>query len=272
MSHNSRESLEKRAQRAILQKAFFRWESAVILSLTVLLTLFGPDIIPIIPWWGYLLGGVVAETAMLYSSLTDPQTGQQAVAEMLRSEFQPERLRNEKLQQQIEQAFTYRSRITAEMSDGRYSAMRDELQSIADQFDDWIEDIYDLAVRLDRYLIERDRLLQNRDSAAKRILQLQRQLSAEDNAAVITDIKTNIESKERQIDTIERLDNAMERAQLRLENTVTTMGTIYTQTMLLDAKDIDSSRYKRLQHEITEEVHELEDVLVAMDDLYSSNS
>ena len=81
------------------------------------------------------------------------------------------------------------------MSDGRYSAMRDELQSIADQFDDWIEDIYDLAVRLDRYLIERDRLLQNRDSAAKRILQLQRQLSAEDNAAVITDIKTNIEQR-----------------------------------------------------------------------------
>jgi hypothetical protein len=49
----------------------------------------------------------------------------------------------------------------------------------------------------------------------------------------------------------------MERARLRLENTLTAMSTIYTQTMLVGAKDIDSGRARRLRDEIAEEVNEL---------------
>jgi hypothetical protein len=64
----------------------------------------------------------------------------------------------------------------------------------------------------------------------------------------------------------------MERARLRLENTLTAMGTIYTQTMLVGAKDIDSGRAKRLREEIGEEVNELGDVLSAMDEVYKTES
>ena len=71
--------------------------------------------------------------------------------------------------------------------------------------------------------------------------------------------------------TIETLEYTMERARLRLDSTVTSMATIYPQTLLLDAKDIDSSRYRRLEHEIQEEVTELADVLYAMDEVYSAD-
>jgi hypothetical protein len=40
--------------------------------------------------------------------------------------------------------------------------------------------------------------------------------------------------------------------------------------MLVGAKDIDSGRAKRLRQEISEEVQELENILVAMDDVYAS--
>jgi hypothetical protein len=63
----------------------------------------------------------------------------------------------------------------------------------------------------------------------------------------------------------------MERAQLQLETTLSSLGTIYSQTMLVGAKDIDSGRAKRLRQEISEEVVELDNILVAMDEVYASS-
>ena len=60
------------------------------------------------------------------------------------------------------------------------------------------------------------------------------------------------------------------RARLRLENTITAMATIHSQTMLMSAKDIDSGRAQRLRQEIADEVVELSDILVAMDEVYTT--
>jgi hypothetical protein len=69
-----------------------------------------------------------------------------------------------------------------------------------------------------------------------------------------------------------RLDNTIQRAELQLENTLTPLGTIYSQTMLVDAKDIDNGRARRLRQEIDEEVNELNDVLLAMDEVHTAKS
>jgi hypothetical protein len=42
--------------------------------------------------------------------------------------------------------------------------------------------------------------------------------------------------------------------------------------MLVGAKDIDSDRAKRLRQEIVDEVQELDDVLLAMDEVYASSA
>src|SRR5690606_5102090 len=95
------------------------------------------------------------------------------------------------------------------------------------------------------------------------------QLAQEQAPAVIREIEYNLNGLRRQLEAINQLESAMERARLRLENTITSMGTIYTQTMLVGAKDIDSGRAKRLRQEIGEEVNELGDVLSAMDEVYA---
>ena len=123
----------------------------------------------------------------------------------------------------------------------------------ASQLDEWLEEVYGLAQRLDRYQAERDLHARNRERAQERLRQLEAQLAKETAPAVRQDIELNIESLRRQLQTIEQLENAMERARLRLENTLTAMGTIYTQTMLVGAKDIDSGRARRLRQEITDE-------------------
>jgi hypothetical protein len=85
-------------------------------------------------------------------------------------------------------------------------------------------------------------------------------------------IEVTLESLHRQMATLDNLGNTIQRAQLQLENSLSNLGTIYSQTMLAGAKDIDSSRAQRLRHEIADEVTELNDMLLAMDEVYTAES
>jgi hypothetical protein len=269
MAKDSQQSLEERAQRAILQYAVFRPESAIVIALTILLSFFAPEFVNV-PWWVWLGGGVAGEAALIYSSLTDPDAHRRVVANMLKDEFHPERLQDDRLQQQVQDAFDYRGRITAAIRERRESVLKDHLADTARQLDEWLEEVYSLAQRLDRYQAERSLHARNRERAEERLVELRKQLDDETAPAVRREIQYNVESLERQLETIDELENAMQRARLRLENTLTAMGTIYTQTMLVGAKDIDSGRAKRLRQEIGEEVSELNDVLAAMDEVYAA--
>jgi hypothetical protein len=272
MASNARDPLEKRAQKAMLQHAFFRWESAVVIALTLLLTVFGPNIpaVDFIPSWVWLLSGLVAEGLLVYSSYSDAETGRQVVAQMLQDDFQPDRLNDKKLQRQVEEALDYRSRITAAIHERRESVLKDNLAETASQIDDWLENIYSLAGRLDRYQSEKTILERDKKRAQERVRQLENRIEYEKDSVVRQQIEYTMGGMQRQISTIESLEKTMDRAQLQLESTLSALGTIYSQTMLVDAKDIDSGRAKRLRQDIREEVEELDSILLAMDEVYAS--
>lgn len=274
MSSEVKEPLEKRAQRAMLQHAFFRWESAVVIAITLLLAVFGPriDAVSFLPAWAWLLGGLVAEGLLVYSSYTDQETGRKVVAEMLKHDFEPERLADKQLQAKVEEALDYRSRITAAIRDRQDSVLKDSLFETATEIDDWLASIYALALRLDRYRQEKDILERDKNRAAERIRQLKTRADVEKDPKVKNQIAETTESMRRQISTIEALEKTMDRANLRLENTLSALGTIYSQTMLAGAKDIDSARAKRLSQDIHDEVEELDDILIAMDDVYAESA
>jgi len=272
MASKARESLERRAQKAMLQHAFFRTESAIVIALTLLLAAFGPSFIEFIPSWGWLLAGIGAELALVYSSYSDPETGRKVVADMLKNEFKSKEISDPELQQQMEDALDYRTRVNAAIRERRDTVLKDNLTATANQIDEWLESIYNLARRLDRYKQEKDILERDKKRAHARIDQLNRRLNEENDPAVRDQINETISGMHRQIDTIDALENTMQRAELQLETTMTALGTIYSQTMLVGAKDIDSGRAKRLQQDIAEEVTELDDVLIAMDEVYAGGS
>jgi hypothetical protein len=274
MTSETQEPLEKRAQKAMLQHAFFRWESAVVIAITLLLTAFGPrlDAVSFLPAWGWLLGGLVAEALLVYSSYTDAETGRKVVAEMLRDEFEPHRLSDKKLQSQVEQALDYRSRITAAIRERQDSVLKDSLTDTAGDIDEWLVSIYALARRLDRYRQEKAVLERDKNRAAERIRQLAARTDVETDPEVKKQIAVTSDSMQRQISTIDALEKTMDRANLQLENTLSALGTIYSQTMLAGAKDIDSARAKRLSQDIHDEVQQLDNILVAMDEVYAESA
>ena len=61
---NIRSELQKKAQSAIMQYAFFRWESAVIIAGTILLMALLPHPFPWWPVWGWLILGLVGLAAL----------------------------------------------------------------------------------------------------------------------------------------------------------------------------------------------------------------
>jgi len=64
----------------------------------------------------------------------------------------------------------------------------------------------------------------------------------------------------------------MERAQFQLESTITAMGTVYSQMMILGARDVASGRAQRLQQDIDDQVQALQDVVHTVDEVYQAGT
>ncbi|MEM7033845.1 MAG: hypothetical protein AAF629_30160, partial [Chloroflexota bacterium] len=266
-----------RVQRALIEHAFFRWESAVTIGLTAILTagagLLGfVDIIP--PWiWPICLTlGLVGEGALVYSSLNDPETGEKVVAQLLKDEFHPERLHNKELQARLNQAFDYRSRIEAAIRKRPDTMLKETLNDTAAQIDEWLKHLYQLAQRLDQYQDDADQLNQDYQQVSQRMKQLKKKLLGEGNQGVRQQIQTTLDSMERQLETIDRVRGTMTQAELQIDHTLSSLGTIYSQAMLFDAKGVNKKQASRLSEEITEEIHQLDDVLLAMDEVYATDN
>jgi len=81
-------------------------------------------------------------------------------------------------------------------------------------------------------------------------------------------MQQTIESKKAQLANLQQLENMMQKAELQMDSTLTAMGTIYSQLLIVGVKDIDSGRAQRLRVDITEQVKQLHDVVSSMDEVY----
>ncbi len=275
MANEKREELEKRVKRAYVENALFRWESAVIISLTVILAVLSiPNIglTDFLPTWAWLLAGLLSEAGLVASSLTDKQLYQKIMAEALHREFDPKHIDDKALREQFLKAVNYRRRIETAIQEQPDNLLKDELQQAASQIDNWIEHIYNLAQKISRYRQRQQEIERDKARAQRRIQELEQEMILEDDEAVKKQMVVTIQGLQQQLSTLSGVENTMQRAELQIENSLAHLGTIYSQALLVDAKDIDSSRAKRLRQEISDEVTELNEVLLAMDEVYTAES
>lgn len=262
-----RVSIEKQAQRAIIQNAFLRWESAVIVAGTLLLSFFLPHPFPWWPWWGWPLLGLIAEALIVYTSLTDAETAARVVAELFREQFDPRQVQERKLRDRLSQALEYRQRIDRAVRQQRESVLRQHLADMAAGIDDWISQMFRLARRLDTY--HADTVIQ-RDLKAvpKEIESLQARLRLETDPAVRQQIEATLESKRTQWHSLQKLDDTMERAELQTDHSLSALGTVYSQILLIGASEVDSGRAQRLREDIRQQVVSLQDLVDTINEVY----
>lgn len=262
-----RVSIEKQAQRAIIQNAFLRWESAVIVAGTLLLSFFLPHPFPWWPWWGWPLLGLIAEALIVYTSLTDAETAARVVAELFREQFDLRQVQERKLRDRLSQALEYRQRIDRAVRQQRESVLRQHLADMAAGIDDWISQMFRLARRLDTY--HADTVIQ-RDLKAvpKEIESLQARLRLETDPAVRQQIEATLESKRTQWHSLQKLDDTMERAELQTDHSLSALGTVYSQILLIGASEVDSGRAQRLREDIRQQVVSLQDLVDTINEVY----
>jgi hypothetical protein len=268
---NFKDELQQKAARAILIRSIYRWESAAIIALTLILLFLIPQPFPFWLPWFWLVLGALGEIGLVWSSVRDPEFRAKAVAEMFREKFEPGEIENKALRTRVEKALEYREGIDGAIATSREGILRDHMADVSQGITDWMENVFRLAKRLDAYMSD-EVIRQDLQSVEPAIEALKKRLALEDSDRVKRQISQAIAQKQIHRDNLRRLQNAMEQAQFQLESTITAMGTVYSQVKLLGSRDVASGRAQRLQQEIDDQVHALQDVVDTMDEVYQASA
>jgi hypothetical protein len=213
----------------------------------------------------------LGEGLIVLSTLRDQRFYSQVLNEMFHDKYDISKLRSPELRQKVSKALEYRELIAKEI-DSKLDPVLDEyLRDAARGMEDWIAQIYRLAQGLDAY--QRDPIIA-RDTAIvpQELEKFKAQLVREKGSAVQAELEKTVSIKQSQWDALRNLRDTMAKAQLQLEDTLSAIGTVYMQIVLLGSKDVNSSRAQRLQQDMDEQVRALQDTSSAMDEVYQNSS
>ena len=262
-----RSELQQRVHGALIQYAVFRWETALILALTIMLTFLLPQPFPWWPRFGWPLLGAVAVVILVYSSLTDADANAKILLRLYQEQFDTGQIRDKELRTKVETALEYQRRIEMQIRQHEPGMIRDRLEDTANQITDWVSNIYALALRLDAY--RNDNLLEQQRAALPKDLQrLTAQRKLEGDPEIQMQLDEVIAGKKRQLRSLQELDGRMRQASLQLDTSLTALATVYSQIHLIDAQSIGSGRAERLQADIQEQVASLNDLVSSINDVY----
>ncbi len=267
--HSNAEELKKKTKRAIVANAFYRVESALTIGLTILLIVFMPQPFSWWQWWYWLILGGTAEVLIVVTSLTDQTTANQVVTMVLREKYDPGQIKTQKYREQVNKALLYRQHIEQLIYNSPPGVLRDHLYDSTAGIADWIGKIFDLAKRLDVYA--RDQVL-HRDliSAPGEVTRLLNAASSEDDPEVKAQIQSALTAAQGHWNNLRTLENKMEQAEFRLEETVTSLGTVYSQFQLVFAQRLGGAEAQRLSADIKDQVQRLQDIITTMSEVYTA--
>jgi len=259
--------IRQEAERALLTNAIFRWESAAVIGGTVLLSVFFDQWLPGWPVWAWPAAGLVAEAAVIISSLTDKGEMQKVMESLFREKYNTGGIRDRELRAKLDEAEEYRRRIQEVVAQQKSGLLRDRLVSTTSQVYDWIANMVALARRVDTY--RADSIIR-RDQAAvpKEITELEARMARERDAQVRAQMATTLESKRQFAANLQELASRMARADLQLDHSLAALGTVYSQLLLVSSKDVDSDRADRLRDDIRGEVLALQDLVESLNEVY----
>ncbi len=253
---------------ALLMNALLRWESLVTIMVTAILFLFVQDVnVPIIEWqpWFWLVLGGLAETALVASTLTDPEATEQALAEDFEREYDLRHVRNRVSRERLQDAFEYR-RNMLKLVERSKGSMRTRLRTLVNDVSDWITHMYNLAEHIDMFE-NNDLVMRDRKQVPQQIEKVKIRIQHEADERVRQDLETQLSRLQQQQMNLEATVSNIRRAEIQLESTLSSLGTVYAQMSLLGAKQTDGASTVRLSVEVKDEIDKLQDTIEAMDEV-----
>ncbi len=174
------------------------------------------------------------------------------------------------IQAHLERARGYKAQIEALVRATSNQNTHLRLQALADQVDEWIEAIERLARRVDSF--QKNTLIQQDLAAVPHSIQkLEAQLAGETEEATRTELERTLTARRNQLAALQQLRNTMKRAEIRIESTLSSLGTIYSHMLTSQSTD-HVADYSRLSAEVDEEVRTLQDHLEALEEVKMGRS
>lgn len=267
-SDSEKNEIRRKALGAVFQNAVFSWQVAVTLLITLLLFFFVPlTAIGFWQQWMWLVLGGLAAAGFIGATLTDPEAAQEAVAKQFARKYDVNTIRSRVSRQHIQDALDYRKNMMV-VASRSHGALRISLNQTIDDIDDWIAHMFELAQHIDAFegneLVKRDR-----DMLPEMIRKTKARIAKEQDATVRADLERQLEQYEQQTANLDAAFNGSRRAEIQLQSTLSSLGTIYAQMTRLGTAEVDSGRAQRLRLEIQDEVASLQDTIEAMDEVQS---
>ncbi len=232
----------------------------MVLAGTIVLTALFPQPFPGWPGWGWPALGLLGVGLLFFSSVTDAETNARLLVELYRQQFDPQKIRDQGLRQEIEVALEYQRCIEEQRRGQRRGALRDWLANAAQQFGEWVGDIYQLALRLDVH--RRGELLtRERKALPGKLDELAARRRLERDPVIRRELDAALEVLSKQWQALRDLDAQMEQAEVTLKESMTALTSIYGQVELMDDGDIDGGRADLLEADIRKQVDGLDNLV-----------
>jgi hypothetical protein len=169
------------------------------------------------------------------------------------------------IQTHLDKARTYQEQIDAYIQATGDPRSRARSQDLSDQINEWTEAIEAMARRIDNYQ-QNEVISQDLESVPQSIKKLEVQLDNETNPAIHAELERTLANRKNQLATLQHLENTMKQAEIKMESTLASMGTIYSQLLASQSAD-HVADYSRLSEDVNEEVRTLQDHLEALEEV-----
>ena len=169
------------------------------------------------------------------------------------------------IQAHLNKARAYKEQIEAYIQATTDPHSRERLQDLSNQIKEWAETIEVMARQVNNFQ-QNPVILQDLAGVPQSIENLEAQLAGETNEAIRAELERTLTSRKHQLAALKRLQNMMKQAEIKMESTLASLGTIYSQ-LLASQSTNQAADYNHLSADVNEEVHKLQDYLDAMEEV-----
>lgn len=175
------------SRRQIVQYAFWRWESGVIIALSLLMTGLSLLDIFLTPqmWWMWLLFGLIGEAVLIWTGMNDKKLMAKMASKLFYEQLGPAQLSTPQLKQAMSAALDFHRGIFGAVASGRET----NVGEIALDMDNWVVHVFRVINHLDK-VVSNPRVLDPLPVAAI-TARLKKVDSVEAYAQMLSDISRN---------------------------------------------------------------------------------
>lgn len=172
------------------------------------------------------------------------------------------KIRSATLRRYMEQANAYESGLLELTTSASSEFNQTRLAELHGTIRHWQDSLSALVQRVDDF--HHNELLQHDlEAVPQAVTRLERQLEDASNGRIRQELERTLANRRQQLSSLHSLNEMMEWAELKIENTVSMLGSLYSQALMSQSKG-QVANYQRLLADVEEEARSLDDYVATI--------